>query len=358
MDVGLGGTDPMMPGGDGTPPGQDPPDENPPVTTPGDGLPPINPPGFAAVETLDRGLVAVVQTGAIYVGWRMFGFEYDRDQPERISYKLYRDDALIATVTDSTNFRDTGGSPQSNYTVSVVIDGVEGPRSKPVQPWQQNFLRVPLQSPGAIYTAHDSSLADADGDGQYEIFMIWQPNDAKDNSQDGVTSDVFMDGLRMDGTRLWRINLGPNIRAGEHYTQFVVIDADGDGLAEFALKTAPGTRDSTGNFLHTGPAANDDDTAVYRNATGRVLAGPEYYTVFSALTGQELQTVAFDVPRGTVGDWGDTYGNRLDRFLASAAYLDDTGLPSFIIARGYYTRTTLPSRRFRSSVYIEMQMTL
>ncbi len=341
-DVVLDGNDDPVPPGDGMPP-----DEPPVVPPPDDGLPPVNPPGFAAVETLDRGVVAVVQTGAIYVGWRMFGYEYDRDQPERVTYNLYRDDVLVANVPSSTNFRDTAGSPQSNYAVSVVLDGVEGPRSEPVQPWQQNFLRVPLQPPGANYIAHDSSLADADGDGKYEIFMIWQPNDAKDNSQDGVTGDVFIDGLRADGARLFRINLGPNIRAGEHYTQLIVIDADGDGRAELGLKTAPGTRDGTGAFLSSGPAANDDDGAIFRNATGRVLAGPEYYTVFSGLTGEELQTVAFDVPRGNVGDWGDTYGNRVDRFLGTAAYLDDTGLPSFVIARGYYTRTTLTAWNWR-----------
>lgn len=344
---GLDGNDPVSPPGDGPPIGETPPD--PPVEPPQDGLPPVNPPGFAAVETLDRGVVAVVQTGAIYVGWRMFGFEYDRDQPERVTYNLYRDGALVANVADSTNFRDTGGNPQSTYSVSVVIDGLEGPRSSPVAPWQQNFLRVPLQPPSATYIAHDTTLADADGDGKYEVYMLWQPNDAKDNSQDGVTSDVFIDGVRADGTQLFRINLGPNIRAGEHYTQLVVIDGDGDGRAELAVKTAPGTRDGTGAFLRTGPAANDDDGAIFRNATGRILTGPEYYTVFSGLTGAELETVLFDVPRGDVGGWGnnETYGNRVDRFLGTAAYLDASGLPSFVIARGYYGRSTLTAWNWR-----------
>ena len=71
--------------------------------------------------------------------------------------------------------------------------------------------------------------------------MLWQPNDARDNSQGGITSNVFIDALKLDGTRLWRLDLGPNLRAGEHYNQFVVIDADGDGRAELGLKTAPGS---------------------------------------------------------------------------------------------------------------------
>jgi rhamnogalacturonan endolyase len=304
--------------------------------------------GFSAVENLDRGVVAVLQQGGVYVGWRMFGYEYDRENPARIAYNLYRDDALIATVTDSTNFSDAGGSAGSSYSVAVLIDGAEGARSTPVTPWAENFLRVPIQSPGAIYNAHDSSLGDVDGDGEYEVILLWQPTDARDNSQAGVTSNVFIDALKLDGTRLWRIDLGPNMRAGEHYNQFVVIDSDGDGRAELGIKTAPGTRDASGAFLSKGPARDDDDAAVFRNADGYVLSGPEYFTVFEGLTGRELSTVAYHTPRGNVGAWGDTYGNRLDRYLAAAAYVDDTGLPSFIMARGYYTRTTIGAYNWRN----------
>ncbi|HTV17870.1 MAG TPA: rhamnogalacturonan lyase [Polyangiaceae bacterium] len=342
-DVTLGESDtPEQPGSPGDPAAQ-----------PGDPVGPTPTPdgplgtGFAGVENLDRGVVAVVQQGGVYVGWRMFGYEYDRDNPARIAYNLYRDGNRIATVTDSTNFRDTGGAAGSAYAVALVADGVEGPRSAPVTPWAQNFLRVPLESPGANYNAHDSSLGDLDGDGQYEIVLLWQPNDARDNSQAGVTSNVFIDGLKLDGTRLWRIDLGPNMRAGEHYNQFIVIDADGDGRAELGLKTAPGTRDSSGQFLSKGPAQNDDDAQVFRNADGYVLAGPEYFTVFDGLSGRELATAAYHTPRGTVASWGDNYGNRLDRYLAAAAYVDDTGLPSFVMARGYYTRTTLGAYNWR-----------
>jgi rhamnogalacturonan endolyase len=352
-----------MPGGVATPPtGEGNPDDLPlgpgemptdPAAQPSDM--PVGPPdaptptgtGFAGVESLDRGVVAVVQQGAVYVGWRMFGYEYDRENPARVAYNLYRDENLVATVTDSTNFRDTGGNAASSYAVALVRDGVEGPRSTPVTPWAQNFLRVPLQAPGAIYNAHDSTLGDLDGDGQYEVILLWQPMDAHDNSQAGVTSNVFIDALKLDGTRLWRIDLGPNMRAGEHYNQFVVIDGDGDGRAELGIKTAPGTRDGTGAFLSQGPAQNDDDAQVFRNADGYVLDGPEYFSVFDGLTGRELASVEYHTPRGNVGSWGDDYGNRLDRYLAAAAYVDESGLPSFIMARGYYTRTTLGAYNWR-----------
>jgi rhamnogalacturonan endolyase len=309
---------------------------------------PIVPPGFTIVEDLDRGVVAVLQPNGVYVGWRMLGYEYDRDNPQRITYDVYRDGALIANVDDSTNYLDPDGEPGSEYSVSLVIDQIEGKRSATVTPWDQNFLRIPIEPPSDIYSANDASLGDVDGDGEYEVFLKWDPNDSRDNSLAGVTSDVFIDALKLDGTRLWRIDLGPNIRAGAHYTQFVVIDADGDGRAEMAVKTAPGTRDGSGAFLNQGPAAADDDAAIYRNVDGYVLSGPEYLTVFEGASGRELATVAFDQARETVSDWGDAYGNRVDRFLATAAYLDESGLPSFVMARGYYTRTTLSAWTWRS----------
>lgn len=44
------------------------------------------------------------------------------------------------------------------------------------------------------------------------------------------------------------IDLGRNIRAGAHYTQFMVYDLDGDGKAEVACKTADGTKDGERSF--------------------------------------------------------------------------------------------------------------
>jgi hypothetical protein len=339
--VGLGTVDPVPP-----PTGTEPP----PVTEPppGEDLEPPFPPGFNVVEALDRGVVAVVQPGGIYVGWRMFGYEYNRDDPASISYDVYRDGALIANVPGSTNFLDAGGNADSEYTIRPIQSAVEGGASAPVTPWAQNFLRIPLQPPSATHTANDASVGDVDGDGQYEIFLKWDPNNAQDNANAGVTGDVFIDALSLDGTRLWRVNLGPNIRAGAHYTQFIIIDSDGDGRAEMAVKTAPGTRDASGAFLSLGPAATDDDSQVFRAADGYILTGPEYLTVFEGATGRELATVGFDQVRGNVGAWGDTYGNRVDRFLGTAAYLDDTGLPSFVMARGYYTRTTLTAWNWRN----------
>jgi hypothetical protein len=305
------------------------------------------------MENLDRGVVAVKVTGGVYVGWRMLGTEYDTTA-SNVSYNLYKDGSKLQNVTDSTNFLDAAGTATSKYTVSAVIKGVEGAQSDPVTPWAQNYTSIPLTPPGGSYSANDGSTGDLDGDGKLDIVLKWDPSDSHDNAQSGVTSDVYIDGYTLAGTKLFRIDLGPNIRAGAHYTQMSVGDFDGDGKAELAVKTAPGTKDGTGAYLSTGSAAGADNSAVYRNATGYILTGPEWITVFRGTDGKELATVDYPVPRGDVGAWGDTYGNRVDRFNGGMAFVKEggvaTGKPSIIQGRGYYTRLTVSSLTYRNGV--------
>lgn len=205
-----------------------------------------------------------------------------------------------------------------------------------------NYLDVPIQIPAGgttpdgvsyTYSANDASVGDLDGDGEYEIVLKWDPSNSKDNSQSGYTGNVYLDAYKLNGTRLWRIDLGKNIRAGAHYTQFLVYDFNGDGKAEVVCKTADGTVDGVGVTI--GNASAD-----YRNSSGYILTGPEYLSVFSGQTGKALSTIDYVPARGTVSSWGDNYGNRVDRFLAGVAYLDGVH-PSIIMARGYYTRTVV-----------------
>jgi hypothetical protein len=309
------------------------------------------------MEDIDRGVVAVKVTGGVYVGWRMMGYEYNPTSPTSIAYNVYRAGTKLATVTDSTNYLDASGTASSTYTVAATINGTECAQSPSVTTWAQNYLSIPLSVPptspsGATYSASDGSPGDLDGDGIYDIVLKWDPSDSKDNSQSGVTSNVFLDGYTLAGKHLWRIDLGPNIRAGAHYTQFSVYDFDGDGKAEVAVKTAPGTKDGTGAYLSKGPAATDDDSVLYANSDGYILTGPEYLTVFDGATGKELATMNYPVPRGTVSSWGDSYGNRLDRYNGGFAFVKDggaaTGRPSIIQQRGYYTRLTVSALTWRN----------
>jgi hypothetical protein len=325
------------------------------VTTPTGGNTTIAPPssGHYQMENLDRGVVAVKVAGGVYVGWRMMGYEYTGTDSDT-SYNLYKDGTLLQKVTDSTNYLDAAGTATSKYSVSCVLKGTEGAKSGDVTPWAQQYTSIPLTPPSGSHSANDASTGDLDGDGKLDIVLKWDPSNSKDNSQAGVTDDVFIDGYTVAGKRLWRIDLGPNIRAGAHYTQMSVGDFDGDGKSELAVKTAPGTKDGTGAYLSTGPAASDDDSAVYRNASGYILTGPEYVTVFAGDTGKELATVDYPVGRGVVTSWGDGYGNRVDRFNGGIAFVKEngvaTGKPNIIQQRGYYTRLTVSALTYRAGV--------
>jgi rhamnogalacturonan endolyase len=320
--------------------------------TGGDTKPIVPGSGHFQMENLDRGVVAVKVSGGVYVGWRMFGYEYTGTDSDT-SYILYKDGAKLATVTDSTNYLDAAGTASSKYSVSAVIKGTEGKQSDAVTPWAQQYTSIPLKPPASQYNANDAAPGDLDGDGKLDIVLKWEGS-TKDNSQSGMTDPVYIAAYTLDGKQLWMLNLGVNIRSGAHYTQMSVGDFDGDGKAEFSCKTAPGTKDGTGAYLSTGVAAGADNTKDYRNTSGYILTGPEWLTVFAGDTGKELATVDYPVQRGNVGDWGDTYGNRLDRYNGGMAWVKDggvaTGRPSIIQQRGYYSRLTISAYTWRDAV--------
>ncbi|OAX45311.1 rhamnogalacturonan lyase [Paenibacillus sp. AD87] len=301
--------------------------------------------GARQMEFLDRGVVAVKTGTGVFVSWRLLGTE-----GSNVSFNVYRDGTKINTspITNSTNLQDASGTSSSKYTVRAVVSGTEQAASAAASVWGNNYLSVPLSVPAGgttpdgvayTYSANDASAGDVDGDGEYELIVKWDPSNSKDNSQSGYTGEVFIDAYKLNGTRLWRISLGKNIRAGAHYTQFMVYDLDGDGKAEVAMKTADGTKDGTGVVI--GDASKD-----YRNSSGYVLSGPEFLTIFNGQTGKALSTVNYEPARSNVSDWGDNYGNRVDRFLAAIAYLDGER-PSLVMARGYYTRTVLVAYNWR-----------
>lgn len=65
------------------------------------------------------------------------------------------------------------------------------------------------------------------------------------------------------------------------------------------------------------------------DGTGRVPRGPRRGD------GEARATADVEPAYGDVCDWGDCYGERVDRFLAWAANLDGER-PSTVTARGYY----------------------
>ena len=309
-------------------------------------------PGIAAdhpprqMERLGRGLVAIHHgDGKAFLSWRLLGTD-----PENAAFRVDRvtsnskSERLTAKpLTDVTHLVDSTAdlSQPTEYIVTALIDGQEQllasrinlPAGAPPRP----YLSIPLQTPSG-YSPGDASVGDLDGDGEYEI-VLHQVGRGRDNSQAGTTTEPILDAYKLDGTLLWRINLGKNIREGAHYTQFMVYDLDGDGRAEVACKTADGTIDGKGQVIG---AANAD----HRNARGYVLNGPEFLTIFDGLSGAALATTDYIPARGRVADWGDDHGNRVDRFLACVAYLDGQR-PSLVMCRGYYTRAVLAAWNWR-----------
>lgn len=297
------------------------------------------------VEKLDRGVTAIYTGSGVFVSWRSLGTDANGT-----TFNIYRNGSkLNSSPLSVTNYSDSSGTTSSSYTVRAVLNGAEFAADSAKATWSTVYKTIPIQQPsggttpdGVAYTyeANDGTPADLDGDGQYEIILKWQPTNAKDNSQSGYTGNTIIDAYKMDGTRMWRIDLGKNIRAGAHYTTMVAYDLDGDGKAEIMLKTADGTKDGKGTVIGS-------SSADYRNSSGYVLSGPEYLTVFNGQTGAAMATTNYLPARGTVSDWGDSYGNRVDRFLGGVAYLDGKR-PSAIFSRGYYTRAVIVAWDWRN----------
>ena len=310
------------------------------------------------MEQLTRGLVAVrAPSGQVFLSWRLLVTD-----PENSAFNVYRKTGrnIIRRVNknpidSTTNFVDKEAPPDESlsYSITLVIGKDEVETSPPVKVWRNNYLSIPIERIPS-YRPGDASVGDLNGDGVLDI-VLHQVSRPRDNSLAGITGTPILDAYQLDGTRLWRIDLGQNIREGEHYTQFVVYDLDGDGRAELACKTADGTVDGTGKVI--GDAEKDWRTLDERRKRhGRILDGPEYLTIFDGQTGAALETVDYVPNRDPIDGWGgiggnadnDNYGNRADRFLACVAYLDGKR-PSLVMCRGVYGRTVIAAWDWRNS---------
>lgn len=289
------------------------------------------------MEYLDRGLLAVQLDKTVYLSWRWLGTE-----SSHVTYNIYRNGIKVnSEPVELTNYVDITPVENATYQVAAIVNGKEQEKCESVKVMSDNALTINLDKPvgGEIngeaytYTANDASVADLDGDGEYEIILKWDPSNSKDAATSGYTGPVYIDAYKMDGTKLWRVNLGPNIRAGAHDTQFIAYDFDGDGKAEVAFRTADGTIDAQGNVI------GEKEINYAQLNEGKNLQGPLYLSVFKGDTGTVIDTVPYDpqsTDEGGIEAYGDNWGNRSERYLASVGYLDGEH-PSMIFARGYYT---------------------
>ena len=314
-------------------------------------------------EKLSRGLIGIPTEEGMYFSWRMTledaaGLQFDlyRSSNGGAEVKLNKEpidrtsDFLDRTVDYTVDNRWTLKATTGEVAIWTRLKGEE----------RNPYLSVPVCKPedGEIagesftYTANDCSVGDLDGDGEYEIILKWFPSNSKRPPQRGFTGNTYLDAYKMDGTRLWRIDLGPNVRSGAATTNFLVFDFDGDGCAEICCKTGDGTVDGLGHRI--GDAQADWRTWDKKSPTyGKIVNGPEYLTVFEGRTGKELDSKEYIPTRYPLDGWGgvggncgnDNTGGRSDRFTAGVAFLDGK-TPSPVMVRGWYGRTVVAAWTF------------
>ena len=360
------------------------------------------------MEALDRGLIAVKTTDdgrhqtktGVYLSWRLLGDE-DLATTQFAIYKNGSNTPIMMEPGAPTNYLDTSGKATDSYQVAVVAP-VAGAKCSAVKPINANFtarsdyygngtseansftyIDIPLTRPANVSRpgdgktsyyynrltsdgsvdkeggANDASVGDLDGDGDYELIVKWDPTDSKDSAGSDWTGPTYLDAydftLPTDGSTtakselLWRIDLGVNVTSGQHYSPFMVYDFDGDGEAELAVKTAPGSYSiNTAGEKHFVTEAGDSDEIINADNTkvwvgaggikGKNTTGPEYLTIFES-DGTPACTTDY-IPRGNLSSWGDSKANRSERYVAGVAYLDGVH-PSLIMCRGYYAKAMI-----------------
>ena len=311
------------------------------------------------MENIGRAPVVLKSsTNGNFISWRLLG----TDDDDLTTFDILYNNNVLVEDLKKTNYVHTTGTPTGEYRIVAKLHGEAIDTTEAVMAWTEPYKTLKLNRPakgakGGTYSPNDCSVGDVDGDGTYELIVKWDPSNAQDNSKNGYTDNVILDCYRLSGEQLWRIDLGVNIRAGAHYTQFMVYDFDGDGRAELMCKTAPGSKDGKGSYVNQ--AASDatirsvSNTKDWRNSSGRITGGQEYLTVFDGETGAAIHTIFYNPNRnqGYGGEadgsfnWGkpdgksDTgsYGNRGERYLAAVAYLDGADEnPCGVFCRGYY----------------------
>ena len=231
------------------------------------------------------------------------------------------------------------------------------------------YYRIPvddsrLPDPSLTYTIDDIQPADLDGDGVMELVVKREPYDGA-NQGGWHNGTTLLQAYKMDGTLLWQIDLGINIRSGSHYTSYIVYDFNGDGLPEIAFRSSEGTTFADGKTITNADGRVHDyriresngagwaSGASLPTTCGLVFDGPEYISVCRAFDGREIARTD-NIARGGSGSkkdraqhwidyWGDDYGNRMDRFFIGVAYLDGIPDPSTGV------RTTNPASSSRAA---------
>ena len=278
----------------------------------------------SGVEKLDRGLVALErEDGSVFLSWRLLDSDADG-----IAFEVTRrclEDALqpsTVLIADRpyryrpTNFVDKTAEKDKKYLyelrehsgkwkpepyigrAAVLLTGSAKP-----------YISIPLKGD---YDFQKVGIADLDGDGAYE-YVIKQPNFNTDPYQQPgywkrSTTTYKLEAYRLDGTMMWRYDMGWSIEAGIWYSPWIVYDVDGDGKAEVYCKAGVGDP---------------------RDEKGLVQSGPEYLVKIDGQTGKIVAKTAW------LSRDGFSKYNYYCRNFLTVAYLDGR-TPSLIMQRGTY----------------------
>jgi len=308
-------------------------------------------------DKLDRGLVAVPSGSGNLVSWRVFAEEY-----YGVTYNLYADGSLLKSGLTASDFLHTSGTSSTKYQVAAVVQGEEQEKSSAVTRWNEGYLQVPMagvtdrsgNDVTSQYIINDISMGDVDGDGVVEFLVKRNYTGSDLNTTSNTTKFHHYECYKLDGTRLWWLDLGPNMMAGaDEQWDMVLFDWDQDGKAEALMRgadnmifhTASGSSVTVGSSTYVAP----------RNQY--TCEGNEYLLYINGETGElynisgnvDAPWMTYPLPRFETGEtdyvttWGGSTngghdgGHRSSKHYFGAPFLDGRN-PSIFLGRGCYTR--------------------
>jgi len=278
---------------------------------------------ISGTEKLDRGLIALErEDGSVFLGWRLLDTDSD-DIAFQVKRRNSESTTDITNLTEGEPYRATNFTDKTaNKGMSYIYELYES--STKIWPDEINklgeieikltgqskpYLSIPLDGD---YDFQQVGVADLDGDGTYE-YIIKQPNFNTDPYQQPgywkkSTTTYKIEAYRLDGTMMWRHDMGWSIEAGIWYSPWIVYDVDGDGMAEVYCKAGEGDP---------------------RDEKGLVQTGPEYLIKLDSQTGKVVAKMPW------LSRDGFSQYNYYCRNFLTVAYLDGRK-PSLIMQRGTY----------------------
>lgn len=316
-------------------------------------------------DVLDRGLIAVPSGSGVFCSWRKMGDEYYDTE-----YNIYRNGTkLNPRPLTVTNYQDASGNASARYQVEAICRGVSQGLSAESTVWSQAYFDVPVQpvvnragktignsqtsgsSTTSGYTLNDISLADVDGDGLAEFIVKRNNSQGNLHSASNKTDFNLYECYKMDGTRLWWIDLGPNLMAGpDEQWDIIGYDWDCDGKAEVIMRGADNMiiHTATGKTINVGNMS----TGLNTDRPEYMGVGNEYLLYLNGETGEpylgwdgsdKWTPMAYPLPqfeanesKGDASVWGDL-GHRMQKHYFAAPYFDGRNA-SIFLGRGCYTR--------------------